>query len=94
MFTGPVYQYEHCEGCSITGGRVYRGSILSDWYGVYLFGDYCQGKIWGLLRTPDGEWVSDQLYKLPAYITSFGVDEAGEIYLTDMTGKVYQLVEK
>jgi len=94
MFTGPVYQYEHSEGCSITGGRVYRGSILSDWYGVYLFGDYCQGKIWGLLRTPDGEWVSDQLYKLPAYITSFGVDEAGEIYLTDMTGKVYQLVEK
>lgn len=46
--TFPVYEYGHAEGCSVTGGHVHRGSI--PWlHGVYLFGDLCAGKVWGLL---------------------------------------------
>jgi glucose/arabinose dehydrogenase len=93
IFIYPLVEYDHMEGCSITGGSVYRGTDLPDWYGVYIYGDYCQGKVWGLLQKPDGSWENELLYKLPAFITSFGQDEAGEIYLVDMTGKIYKLVE-
>jgi len=88
---GPVVEYSHTQGCSVTGGKVYRGRSLPEWNGVYLYGDFCQGKIWGLLQGVDGVWNNELLFKIPAYITSFGQDEAGEIYLVDITGKIYQL---
>jgi hypothetical protein len=91
-FTFPVWVYDHTQGCSITGGYVYRGLSLLEWFGVYIYGDYCSGNIWGLLQNSDGSWQNEELYKLPAYITSFGEDEAGEIYLVSITGVVYQLV--
>ena len=45
----PVAVYEHAQGCSVTGGYVYRGEELPAWQGVYLYGDFCSGKIWGLI---------------------------------------------
>lgn len=44
----PVVAYPHSEGCSITGGYVYRGSAIADLQGIYLYGDWCSGKIWGV----------------------------------------------
>ena len=92
--TFPVWVYDHALGCSITGGYVYRGKSLPEFFGVYIYGDYCTGNIWGLLQNPDGTWQNQLLFELPAYITSFGQDEAGEIYLVSITGEVYQLVGK
>jgi glucose/arabinose dehydrogenase len=90
----PVAEYDHTQGCSVTGGRLYRGTMLPEWAGVYLFGDYCQGKIWGLLRKPDGSWQMDLLFQIQAFITSFGVDEQGEVYLVTITGQILKLVRK
>jgi glucose/arabinose dehydrogenase len=88
----PVVQYDHTQGCSVTGGAVYRGTALPEWYGIYLYADFCQGNVWGLLKRVNGSWENEILYKIPGFVTSFGQDEEGEVYLVDWTGKIYKLV--
>jgi glucose/arabinose dehydrogenase len=92
QLTAPVAEYSHQFGCAVVGGFVYLGKQLPDWQGVFLFGDYCSGIVWGLLRTPDGTWQQKQLYQNVGRISSFGEDESGEIYLTDLRGSLFQLV--
>jgi glucose/arabinose dehydrogenase len=82
-FIWPVAEYSHAEGCSVTGGYVYRGSALPEWQGVYFYGDYCSGTIWGLIHTGEDTWQVKALFDTGAQISTFGVDEAGEIYLID-----------
>jgi glucose/arabinose dehydrogenase len=88
----PVAEYAHEGSCSVTGGYVYRGAELPDWNGVYVYGDFCSGEIWGLVQSGDGEWQNQLLYNLNQLITSFGQDEAGEIYLVGRAGGVFKLV--
>lgn len=88
----PVAEYSHDFGCSVTGGYVYRGS-MPEWNGVYLYGDYCSGIIWGLLSA-NGTWQSQSLFDMDVTITSFGQDDAGEIYLVSDSGEVYILAKK
>lgn len=90
----PVAEYSHAEGCSVTGGVVYRGGRLPEWQGVYLYGDYCSGRVWGLLRSPEGSWMHAVLFDNVGRITSFGEDEQGEIYLIDRMGIIYTLVKQ
>ena len=90
----PVAEYDHSQGCSVTGGYVYREQDLPDWNGVYLYGDYCSGLVWGLLHLPDGSWQNARLFESDARITSFGQDETGEIYLVDHQGGIYRLAQK
>jgi hypothetical protein len=71
---------------------VYRGGALPAWQGVYLYGDYCTGRVWGLLRGADGGFQEAFLFATEARISSFGADEAGEAYLVDLQGNVYRLV--
>ncbi|HSL42995.1 MAG TPA: PQQ-dependent sugar dehydrogenase [Anaerolineales bacterium] len=86
----PVAEYSHPEGgCSVTGGYVYRGS-LPEWNGIYLYGDYCTGMIWGLMNSSNG-WQSQRLYDLDFTITSFGQDTSGEIYLLSDNGSIFRL---
>lgn len=93
--TEPVAEYDHSLGCSITGGEVYRGMNLPEWQGVYLYGDYCNGNIWGLLQTPGGTWQNQLLFSTDYSISSFGVDESGEVYLLDLQqGDIYQLAKR
>jgi glucose/arabinose dehydrogenase len=88
----PVYEYSHAEGgCSVTGGVVYRGQALPAWQGIYVFGDYCSGKVWGLLRDASGNWQGKVLFDTNYAITSFGRDEGGEIYLVDQRGTIERL---
>jgi glucose/arabinose dehydrogenase len=82
-FTFPVAEYSHTEGCSVTGGNVYRGAALPEWQGVYFYGDYCSGNIWGLIHTGENAQQAKILFTTGAKISTFGVDEAGEIYLAD-----------
>ena len=86
----PVYEYEHAEGCSVTGGYVYRGAEIPELDGHYLFGDFCQGWIRGL--TPSGDvidWFGPQSV---SGLSSFGVDAAGEVYVTSTDGTLYRVV--
>ena len=86
----PVAEYSHPEGgCSVTGGYVYRGS-MPEWQGIYLYGDYCTGIIWGLIQT-DGGWQTQQLFDVDVTITSFGQDEQGEVYLISDNGGIFRL---
>ncbi len=89
----PVTEYSHAEGdCSVTGGFVYRGSLLPDWQGVYLYGDYCTGKIWGLAQQGES-WQTIKLFDTNFIISSFGQDPVGEVYLLEhTTGSVFKLV--
>jgi len=81
----PVAEYDHSQGCSVTGGYVYRGRGFPLLSGIYLFGDYCSGRIWGLAPAGDG-WRVAQLAHAGVQISSFGEDEAGELYVLDMGG--------
>ncbi len=89
----PIVEYSHREGgCSVTGGYVYRGS-MPEWNGIYLYGDYCSGYIWGLINSDSG-WREQLLFDMDINITSFGQDEAGEVYLVGDNGGVYILATK
>jgi glucose/arabinose dehydrogenase len=93
IFISPVSEYSHDQGCSITGGAVYRGIELPEWQGVYLFGDFCNGDIFGLIRTGAETWQSATLFQTGLRVSTFGVDEAGELYLADYRGgKILRLM--
>jgi len=90
----PLTEYSHAEGCSITGGYVYRGEQFPNWDGIYLYGDYCTGTVWGVRQEPDGTWSMATLFDSGKTISSFGVDESGELYLLDhRNGEVFQIIE-
>ncbi|RJP47357.1 MAG: glucose dehydrogenase [Anaerolineaceae bacterium] len=90
----PLFEYSHDQGCSVTGGYVYRGS-MPEWQGVYFYGDFCSGKVWGalprIISADAEESISTVLFETGAQITTFGVDEAGEIYLADRNGNILRL---
>ncbi len=92
--TPPVYEYTHSEGCSVTGGVVYRGCRMPALAGSYFFADFCSGLVRSF-RFAGGsagelrDWSSG-LSGVSAP-TSFGVDAAGEVYVVDYDGEVYRL---
>ena len=89
--TLPVAEYLHGSGdCSVTGGYVYRGSNPA-LRGIYFYGDFCSGRIWGLRRNGTN-WESKLLNDTTLSISTFGEDEAGELYLADYsTGEIYRI---
>lgn len=90
-FVMPVAEYSHDLGEAVIGGYVYRGKNLPAWQGVYLYGDYSSGRVWGLLHLADGSWLNAQMFETGIHISSFGVDEIGEIYLVDDGGSILML---
>lgn len=92
--TLPVFEYGRAEGCSITGGYVYRGTALPELAGHYLFSDFCSGWVRSL-RVDGGavgaptEWIASIGANVAA---SFGVDASGELYLLALDGRVLKLV--
>jgi glucose/arabinose dehydrogenase len=87
----PIAEYSHDQGCSVTGGVVVRDPNLTAWNGVYLFGDYCTGNIWGILPDGAGGWNTQLLFDTDFNISSFGLDAIGRVYLTDLNGGIYRL---
>ena len=85
----PVAEYDHDLGCSITGGYVYRGTQFPALGGIYLYGDYCSGIIWGIRYEVDGTWSKAQFLQSSESISSFGQDEFGEVYLVDHKGEIF-----
>ncbi len=92
----PIFEYSHAEGCSVTGGYVYRGAALPALDGVYFFGDYCYGRIWATYRDAAGQFQTAVfMADTDLIISSFGQDDAGELYLLDHgQGRVFQLVAR
>lgn len=90
----PVLEYTHDEGgCSITGGYVYRGEAIPDLAGVYLFGDFCSGLLWGGGQDASGDWVKSAPVETGVGISSFGEDSAGNVYVIDLEGGgVYEVM--
>ncbi|MGB8508067.1 MAG: PQQ-dependent sugar dehydrogenase [Pyrinomonadaceae bacterium] len=87
VFTNPVAEYGHTGGrCSITGGYVYRGTGASLPVGLYIYGDYCTGEIF-LLENGAQSLLLDTTLN----ISSFGEDEAGEIYVVNLGGALYRV---
>jgi len=85
----PIAEYDHTQGCSVTGGMVYRGQTYARMQGVYFYGDYCSGNIWGL-RGEGSTWQSTLLLDTAYSITTFGEDESGNLYLADyVAGNIY-----
>jgi glucose/arabinose dehydrogenase len=81
VLTFPIHEYDHSQGCSITGGYVYRGLELPSAAGVYVFGDFCTGRIWGLFSNDGSSRTLAELGRSDIRITSFGEDESGELYV-------------
>ncbi len=94
----PVAEYDHSQGCAVAGGAVYRGSGSPALQGLFLFADFCSGRIWGLKRPdPANEmgWQSTLLMNAPISISSIGQDEVGNLYATSFDdGLLYQLTER
>ncbi len=89
----PVAEYSHNEGQSITGGYVYHGPRLPKLAGVYLYGDYVSRKIWGL-KYENGSVIENKfLVDCPSNVSSFGEDQAGEVYVVGYNGRIYVFEE-
>lgn len=100
------------QGVSITGGYVYRGKALPAWQGKYIFGDWSRsfikadGVLFAASKASDGKWTWERIKpathqeSLPFFITAFGQDSEGEIYVltngsngvTGSAGKVFKIV--
>jgi len=84
----PIAEYGHEGGrCSVTGGYVYRGEGVPELTGTYLYADYCSGEIFGL---PE-EGQQRVLLSTGMRISSFGEDEAGEVYVVDHGGAIHRV---
>ncbi len=79
--TLPVAEYPHDEtGCAVVGLAVYRGEF-SALDGMFLAGDFCSGKIWGLERNEAGVWVFQELLDTTLMLAGGGNDDGGEVYV-------------
>jgi glucose/arabinose dehydrogenase len=87
----PLYDYLTNDGKSVIGGHVCRSPSLPALRGVYIFGDFVSGRIWGLRRV-DGQVRVVELLQSKLAIASFGEDEAGELYLCNLKGGVYRVL--
>ena len=92
--TLPVWEYRHSssDGCSITGGYVYRGSGSPSLQAKYILGDYCSGRVWALSYDGINPASAEVLLDTRLAISSFGSDKNGELYIcSHVDGKIYSL---
>jgi glucose/arabinose dehydrogenase len=90
----PLLEYAHASGrCSVTGGYVYRGSAITALKGWYVYGDYCSGEVWTVSSTATSRPRPVVLLGAGSgrLVSGFGEDDAGELYVCDLNGKVYRV---
>ena len=85
----PIAVYGRNDGCSVTGGFVYRGTAVPAAAGRYFYGDFCSGIVWSLKRG-SRPLVRRESFRVPS-LASFGEDAAGELYAVSLSGTVYRL---
>jgi glucose/arabinose dehydrogenase len=90
-YHGPIAEYPHSQGCSVTGGYVYRGTAVPAARGRYFYGDYCTGTIWSLkVVRGKATGLRQEPFKV-AGLSSFGEDSSGELYLMSLNGDLSRL---
>lgn len=90
---GPVLEYGHDEGASITGGYVYRGERMPRLKGVYLYADFVTGRVWGM-RYSEGRVIEQrEVLRQDENIASFGEGIDGELYALCFDGRIYRFEE-
>jgi glucose/arabinose dehydrogenase len=95
--TLPVLEYDHSQGCSVTGGVVYRGCRLPGYQGTYFYSDYCSAIVRSFRLDSAGRATEPRDWTMALgrgldRPTSFGVDADGEIYMVDQNGTIYRVV--
>jgi glucose/arabinose dehydrogenase len=96
-FPVPIVEYQTYSngGCAIIGGYVSRGTEFPALQGAYLYGDYCGGQVYAAGRDAGGVRRTTELLRIDGFISSFGEDEAGNLYVCDIGGgRVYRLVPR
>jgi glucose/arabinose dehydrogenase len=89
---GPIAEYDHGQGCSVTGGYVYRGRAVRAAIGRYFYGDYCSGRVWSLVvRNGRASGLRAEPALRVEGLSSFGEGAGGELYLVSHTGNIYRL---
>ena len=99
--TDPIQTYNHSQGCSITGGYVYRGCSMPDMHGIYFYSDFCSATMWTFEY--DGTSVTNFMNRTSelnppgplsiAGVSGFGEDAYGEIYVCDHSGgEIFKIV--
>lgn len=92
VYTFPIHEYSHSDGCAITGGFVYRGAAYPALVGHYFFADHCSGHIWDLAPDGMGGWALTDHGALMTRPMTFGENSQGELFVADpITRTVYQL---
>jgi glucose/arabinose dehydrogenase len=87
----PVAVYSHSQGCSVTGGYVYRGTAVPSEQGRYFYGDYCAGTVWSFSFSGGrARGLRRESSNVPS-LSSFGEDASGELYAVSLEGRVYRL---
>ncbi|MGH2620422.1 MAG: PQQ-dependent sugar dehydrogenase [Anaerolineales bacterium] len=90
--TDPIAEYANTGfACSVTGGVVARDAALPEWAGVYLFGDYCSGEVWGLVRDASGHWQGAVQFATGLSVSSFGSGPDGSVYMVHHGGAIFRL---
>ena len=84
----PLTEYGRDDGCSITGGYIYRGEKISGLQGSYVYGDFCSGKIWSYDPVKKEDTL---LMDTDLSISTFGEDQEGELYVVSLDGGVYTI---
>lgn len=96
-YAAPVSTYQHSStnGCSITGGYVYRGAQYAELFGKYLNTDFCTGNIWATEQTTPGNFSTTLLGNFTDnQYGTWGEDNYGELYIAELySGKIYKLGE-
>jgi glucose/arabinose dehydrogenase len=93
-YTAPVWEYHHGEdGCSITGGFVYRGQKYPALQGSYVVADFCSGRIWEL-KLVDGKIIAALADDSKVPVASFGEDAEGELWVADYSGSIKHVAAK
>lgn len=92
-FTLPVLEYGHGEGCSVTGGVVYRGAAIPELQGHYLYGDFCSGWVRSFRYTGGVADARQWDALATSRLSSFGVDGSGEAYTVSLDGAVFRIVK-
>ncbi|MBA3427323.1 MAG: PQQ-dependent sugar dehydrogenase [Actinobacteria bacterium] len=86
----PIAQYSRADGCSVTGGYVYRGSNAA-LRGRYIYGDFCSGNIWSLkIVRGKATGLRREPFKVES-VSSFGEDASGELYAVSHDGTIFRL---
>jgi hypothetical protein len=97
-YTFPIFIMAHPEidpsppeFCAVVGGVVHRGDPQSPLHGLYLLGDYCSGEVWAIGEEQPNQWQMQHKATTPlSYVTAFGQDESGEVYMADL-GNIYRI---